>query len=206
MTFVLLLTSFDTSPFPFGSRDSSPSKPLMDFLKSSCSLLYMRAAHHGSPSQSPPLHHFSSLMNMNIVNALKQTKSMKKSKLDLMSFDFDNIEVQDVKYLSFFFDGDVLFGLTIGTWRSKCLWLFDEWYGQDVRWTLLVHHQTTYIQNDFGFSFKRSTCVGHLQCSNEFYDYMHRNAGKCNNTECVISTRTPFSMDVVALEKFQIGI
>ena len=84
MTFVLLLTSFDTSPFPFGSKHSTPSKSLMDFPKSPCSHLYMRLAHHGSPSQSPLLHHFSSLVGINIVNALKQTKFRKISKLDLV--------------------------------------------------------------------------------------------------------------------------
>jgi hypothetical protein len=43
--------------------------------------------------------------------------------------------------------------------------------------------KTTNIQNDFGLSFRRSTCAGHLQCSNDFWDYMHRNAGERNNTK-----------------------
>lgn len=50
---------------------------------------------------------------MNIVNALKQTKSRKNSKSDLASNNFDNIEVQDVKYLPSFFDGVVLFVLPL---------------------------------------------------------------------------------------------
>ena len=61
----------DTSTFPFGSRDSTPSKVLIDISKFPCSFLYMRVAHHGSPSQCHLLYHFSSLVGMNIVNALK---------------------------------------------------------------------------------------------------------------------------------------
>lgn len=34
-----------------------------------------------------------------------------------------------------------------------------------------------YIQNKFGFSFKRSFCVSHLQCLNDYYDYMFHNGG-----------------------------
>ena len=41
----------------------------------------------------------------------------------------------------------------------------------------------TNIQNDFGLSFRRSTCAGHLQFPNVYCDYMHRNVGLRNNTE-----------------------
>ena len=61
--------------------------------------------------------------------------------------------------------------------------------------------KTTNIQNDFGLTFRRSTCAGYLQCSNDFCDYMHRNAGERNNTEYVGSTPTPFSMGIVAPKK-----
>ena len=47
------------------------------------------------------------------------------------------------------------------------------------------HHwcttKTMNIQNNFGLSFWRSTCVGYLQCHNEYYDYMHHN-GVCETT------------------------
>lgn len=62
-----------TSSFPFRSRNSTPSKSPMDLSKSLYSLLYMRVAQQGSPSQHPLLHHFSSLVGMNIVDALKQS-------------------------------------------------------------------------------------------------------------------------------------
>jgi hypothetical protein len=33
--------------------------------------------------------------------------------------------------------------------------------------------KTTNIQNDFGLSFWRSTCVGYLQCHYDYYNYMN---------------------------------
>ena len=73
----VVVAIFDTSPFPFRSTDSTPPNLPMDFSKSPYSPLYMKVAHHGSISQRPPLHHFSSSVGMNIVDALKQTKSRK---------------------------------------------------------------------------------------------------------------------------------
>ena len=54
-------------------------------------------------SQCAPLHLYPSSIGLNIVDTLKQTKSMKKSTLDLTSIDFDNMEVIDDKYLPSFF-------------------------------------------------------------------------------------------------------
>lgn len=47
--------------------------------------------------------------------------------------------------------------------------------------------KTINIHNNFGLSFQRSTCAGHLQCHNDCCDYMHRNGGMCNNIEWVCS-------------------
>ena len=43
---------------------------------------------------------------------------------------------------------------------------------------------------DIGLPFKRSICVGHLQCPNEKCDYLHLNVGLRNNTKWVQSTPT----------------
>jgi hypothetical protein len=56
--------------------------------------------------------------------------------------------------------------------------------------------KTTNIQNDFGLSFRRSTCAGHLQCQNDYCDYMNRNGGLRNNTEWAGSTPLPFAVGV----------
>ena len=50
----------------------------------------------------------------------------------------------------------------------------------------------TNIQNNFGLSFRRSTCTGYLQCPNDYCDYMHHNGGLWNNTEWAGSTPLPF--------------
>jgi hypothetical protein len=63
------------------------------------------------------------------------------------------------------------------------------------------HHwcttKTMNIRNDFRLSFRRSTCAGHLQCHNNYYDYMNHNGGLRNNTEWAGSTPLPFAVDVV---------
>jgi hypothetical protein len=51
--------------------------------------------------------------------------------------------------------------------------------------------KTMNIQHNFGLSFRRSTCAGHLQYPN---DYMHRNKGLRNNTELGGSTLLPFAV------------
>jgi hypothetical protein len=192
----------DTSPFPFRSKYSTPSKLPMDLPKSPYSPLYVKVAHHGSVSQRFPLHNFSSSVGMNIVDALKQTKFRKRSKSDFASIDFDNIEVRDVKYMPSSFDGDILFVLPpvpfgVPSAYGRSMDDMDKMCDGHPWCTT----KTTNIQNDFGLTFIRSTCAGHLQCSNEFCDYMHRNAGKRNNTEWAGSTPTPFSMGIIAHER-----
>ena len=70
---------------------------------------YMKLVCHSYSSQRPPLHPSSSSSSFNIVDALKMTKSRKKSKSDLNAIDSDGIDVRDVKYLPPSFDGDVIF-------------------------------------------------------------------------------------------------
>lgn len=41
------------------------------------------------------------------------TKSRRRSKSDVTTIDFDNIDIHDVKYLPPNFDGDVLFNLLL---------------------------------------------------------------------------------------------
>ena len=52
--------------------------------------------------------------------------------------------------------------------------------------------KSKYIQNDFRLSFRRSICVGQLQCPNVYCDYMHHNGGLQNNIEWIGSTPLPF--------------
>ena len=58
----------------------------------------MKLARHGSSGLS-------------IVNALKLTKSSRRSKSDLTTLDFDNIDERNVKNLPSFLESDILFVL-----------------------------------------------------------------------------------------------
>ena len=60
-------------------------------------------------SQKPHVHPTSSKSNVHILEALKITKCRRISKSDLTNIDFDNIVIEDVKYLPSSFNGDVLF-------------------------------------------------------------------------------------------------
>ena len=108
----------DTLSFSFRkTRTLIPLRLLrIDIDNTPCSLLFMKLPPHGSPSH-PPLHPSSSSLCLNIVDALKLTKSRRRSKLDNTKIDFDNIDVRDVKYLPSSFDDDVLY-------CPHCLWVF----------------------------------------------------------------------------------
>ena len=54
--------------------------------------------------------------------------------------------------------------------------------------------KSTNIQNDFGLSFRRYTCAGHVQCPNVYCDYMHHDWSNQNNIEWNGSTLLLFVM------------
>jgi hypothetical protein len=132
---------------------------------------------------------------LTIVDALKLTKSRKRSKSNLASIDFESIDVRDVKYLPASFNSDVLFLLPHVALKAPntygCLMdNMDKMCDSHLWCTTKI----TNIQNDFGLSFRRSTCAGHLQCHNDYCDYMNRNGGLRNNTEWADSTPLPFAV------------
>ena len=185
----------DISPFPFKSKNSTPSQLPKSPFSHVCNTL----VHRMTPSQRPPLHPSPSSIGLTIVDALKVTKSRKRSKSDLAFIDFDNIDVRDVKYLPSSFDGDVLFvlppvALGVSNTYGRSMDGMDKMCDGHPWCTT----KTTNIQNDFGLSFRRSTCAGHLQCPNDYCDYMHRNGGLRNNTEWAGSTPLPFVVGNVA--------
>ena len=184
---------FEHIVIPFKNINSTPSQLPIHLAKFPYGLLYRKLVSQILPSQRPPLHPSPSSIRLTIVNALKLTKSRKISKSDLASIDYNNIDVCDVKYLQFFFNGDVLFLLTPVTLRVPST------YGRSMddmdkicdghSWCTT---KTTNIQNDFELSFRRSTCARHFQCPNDYYDYVHRNGGLRNNTKWAGSTPLPF--------------
>ena len=116
----------DMLSFPFKRKNYIPSQHPKFPFSPICNTL----VHHMTSSQRPLLHPSPSSIGLIIIDALKFTKSMKRSKSDFVFIDFDNIDVRDVKYLPFSFDGDVLFVLPpCGTWSSKYVWPLHGWYG-----------------------------------------------------------------------------
>ena len=100
---------FYTSHFPYKTKHSNPVLVFIDFDRTPHNLSYMKLVRHGALSQRPPLHPSSSSLDFNNVDALKITKSRRRSKSNLTAIDFDTINVRDVKYLPPSFDGDVIF-------------------------------------------------------------------------------------------------
>ena len=200
----LAIDFFDTSHFPLrkARTPTPPSVIPIDVNNTPCSLPLMKLPPHGSPSPCPPLHPSSSSLRLNIVDALQLTKSRIRSKSELITIDFDNINVCDVKYLPTSFDGDIFFVLAplsmgVSNVYGHAIYNMDKMCDGHPWCTTKI----TKIQNDFGLSFRRSSCVGHLQCINKYYDYMYCNGGVPNNIEWVGSTSIPFSVGNVALEK-----
>ena len=192
----------DTSFFPYKTKSSNPVLVFVDVDKTPYNSLYMKLLHHGASTQRPPLHPFSSSSSFNIVDALKMTKSKKKSKFYLTAIDFDSIDVRDVKYLPPSFDGGVIFilppiAVDVSSTYGRSMDGMDKMCNGHIWCTT----KTTNIQNDFGFFFRRSSCARHLLCTNTYSDYLYRNGGVHNCTEWIGSTLIPFSMGDVTAKK-----
>ena len=97
----------------FSYKLSNPILISVDVDKIPHNLSYMKLLCHGGLSQRPPLHLSSYSLNFSIIDALKMTKSRRRSKSDHTEIDFDNIDVRNVKYLPPSFDGDVIFILLL---------------------------------------------------------------------------------------------
>lgn len=85
------------------------------------------------------------------------------SKYDLPTIDFDNIDVHDVKYLPLSFDADVLFVLSLVSMNAYnaygCSMGNMDKMCDNHPWCTT---KPTNIQNNFGHSFKRSSCVDYM--------------------------------------------
>ena len=75
-------------------NDPSPYKPL------NLSIFY-----HHIPSKKPHVHPTSFIYDVHVLEALKITKCRRRSKSDLTNIDFDNIAIENVKYMPSSFNG-----------------------------------------------------------------------------------------------------
>ena len=143
---------------------------------------------------SPPL----SQVTVSIVPLLKEIAKTRGSKNILKKIDYSTIRHERVEYLPAKFDGPVLFELPPAAAGSSKL-AAKSMQGMDKRydghlWTKTI---TTNIKNDFGLSFRSSTCVGWLRCSNKECDFLKRvpKIFEVNETEFEGCTLQAFVMD-----------
>lgn len=123
---------------------------------------------------------------VSVVDCLKKLAARKGSKSILSKVDFTKIKTERVEFLPPMFDGDVMFelpppGKYASQSQAKLL------YGMDKRhdghaWTRTI---TSNIKNDMGLTFRMSSCLGHLQCTNTTCDYLSRvhRSSQANETE-----------------------
>jgi hypothetical protein len=57
------------------------------------------------------------------------------------------------------------------------------------------------IHNEFGLTYYRFSCVGHLQCPNDSCEYLSQNGGMCNSTKWIGVTPIPFMVGIDVPEK-----
>jgi hypothetical protein len=161
----------------------------------------------GSPTKAPPKVIVSanaptlkplSQDTVSILPLLKQLATMPEKKNILKKIDYSVIRHERVEYLPPVFDGAVIFelppaGHTAARSQAKSMQGMDKRYDGHV-WTKTI---TTNIGNDFGLSFRSSTCVGHLRCNNKECEYLFRRPRifEVNETEFEGCTLQAFVVD-----------
>jgi hypothetical protein len=110
--------------------------------------------------------------SISVVDSLRRIRASKGVRNIFKTLDFDTLDIQRVKFLPPTFDGDVLFELPPVDTSGP----FHMMHGMDKRhdghaWTKTV---TSNIKSDMSLTFRTSTCIGHLRCENQNYEYTSR--------------------------------
>ena len=106
---------------------------------------------------------------------LRALRTLKGSRNVLSRLDYDTIPVYAVQTLPPKFNGDVIFELPPVSMSHMSTYT-KEMSGMDKRhdghvWSKTV---TTKITNSQGFTFKTSSCLGHLRCTNSICNFLNR--------------------------------
>ena len=171
------------------------------------SVITLSSDEEGSPTKPPPQIvpgvnapkvYLLSLDTVSILPLLKQLATMPGKKNVLKKIDYSVIRHERVEYLPALFDGPVIFelppaGHTAARSQAKSMQGMDKRYDGHV-WTKTI---TTNITNDFGLSFRSSSCVGHLRCNNKECEYLIRRPRifEVNETEFEGCTLQAFVVD-----------
>ena len=163
-----IVPAFDlasTSPFPFKRT------PLSSIVRSNSNSQLQRTP-SGSVARPPRSPTFS-VRHRSMLDALKATAVRPRSQSALSDIDFDNIRVEEVKYIPTTYDGDVIFLLPplptrLPATYGKSLDGMDKVYDGKPWCTT----KTSNIRNDCSLVFRHSVCVGHLECANDSCEYL----------------------------------
>ena len=106
---------------------------------------------------------------------LRALRALKGSRNVLSRLDYDSIPAYAVQRLPPKFNGDVIFELPPVSVSHMCT-SAKGMSGMDKRhnghiWSKTL---TTNITNSQGFTFKTSSCLGHLRCTNSSCEFLHR--------------------------------
>jgi hypothetical protein len=133
-----------------------------------------------------------------IVDCIKKLAARKGSKSILSRVDFSTVRIFAVNCLPPSFDGTAVYVLPASSTSSsrsqaKLLEGMDKRHDGHA-WTRTV---TTHILNEMGLSFRMSSCLGHLICSNDQCNYRSRvhRPTPSNETEWDGTSYVPFDVD-----------
>jgi hypothetical protein len=120
-------------------------------------------------SLSHPAPHVGHQKSLSVVDSLKRIQASKGIRNVFKTLDFGNLDIQRVQFLPPTFNGNVLFELPPVDPTGP----FHMMHGMDKRhdghaWTKTV---TSNIKSDMSLTFCTSTCIGHLHCENQDYEY-----------------------------------
>jgi hypothetical protein len=128
------------------------------------------------------------------MQCLRNLVTIRGSKNELKLVNFDKIRYEKVKYIPPTFDGEVVFELPPPSTSSTSS-IGKHMDGMDKKYDghTWCRTKTSNIRNDWGLTFRRATCVGHLQCQNKDCDFLSRSS-RMNETEWEGNIVTPFSI------------
>ena len=113
--------------------------------------------------------------SLSVMEFLRALRTLKGSRNVLSRLDYDTIPTYAMQTLPPKFNGDVIFELPpvsmshMSTY-AKGMSGMDKRHDRHV-WSKTV---TTNITNSQGLTFKTSSCLGHLRCTNSMCDFLRR--------------------------------
>jgi hypothetical protein len=157
------------------SDDSDMSSPLQAMLSKTTSRM--------SPSLDPPIESPAYISKTfsepglkqpnSIVDCLRKLHASKGSGNAFKGLDYNVVKLFRVDFLPPVFNGDVVYelppmGSSFGNSQAKFMVGMDKQHNGHA-WTKTI---TSHIKNDMGLTFCTSSCIGHLHCDNQDYEYL----------------------------------